>query len=100
VLVDSLLESSGSAQRILKETLRPLVTYDTSRKGALIETLRAYLGTRMSIAKSAAVLFVHPNTVVYRLRRIKEVCGRDPDDPEDLLVLALALKQADLGLVD
>jgi sugar diacid utilization regulator len=100
VLVDSLLDSSGSAQRILKETLRPLVTYDTCRKGALIETLRAYLGTRMSIAKSAAALFVHPNTVVYRLRRIKDVCGRDPDDPEDLLVLSLALKQADLGPVD
>ena len=30
----------------------------------------------------------------------KEVWGRDPDDPEDLLVLALALKQADLGAVD
>jgi len=35
---------------------------------------------------------VHPNTVVYRLRRIKELSGRDPHDPDDLLLLYLGLK--------
>jgi DNA-binding PucR family transcriptional regulator len=34
--------------------------------------------------------------VVYRLRRIKVVCGRDPHDPDDLLVLSLAMRLADL----
>jgi sugar diacid utilization regulator len=96
VLVDSMLGSSVAAQRILTETLRPLVTYDATRHGALVQTLRAYLDARLNVTKSAATLFVHPNTVGYRLRRIKEVCGRDPDDPDDLLVLALALKEADL----
>lgn len=96
VLVDSMLDSSVSAQRILKETLQPLVNYDASRKAALIDTLRAYVGAHLNITKSAATLFVNPNTVVYRLRRIKEVCGRDPHDPDDLLVLSLALKLADL----
>jgi sugar diacid utilization regulator len=96
VLVDSMLDSSVSAQRILKATLQPLVKYDESRKAALIKTLRAYVDARRSITKSAAALFVNPNTVVYRLRRIKELCGRDPHDPEDLLVLSLALKLADL----
>jgi sugar diacid utilization regulator len=96
VLVDAMLDSTVSAQRILTETLRPLVTYDATRHGALVQTLRAYLDARLNVTKSAATLFVHPNTVGYRLRRIKEVCGRDPDDPDDLLVLALALKEADL----
>jgi DNA-binding PucR family transcriptional regulator len=50
----------------------------------------------LNVTKSAAALFVNPNTVVYRLRRIKELCGRDPHDPDDLLVLSLALKLADL----
>jgi sugar diacid utilization regulator len=100
VLVDSMLGSSVAAQRILTETLRPLVEYDAARNGSLVTTLRAYLGARLNITKAAAELFVHPNTVAYRLRRIKDVCGRDPDDPDDLLVLALALKQADVGLVE
>jgi sugar diacid utilization regulator len=96
VLVDSMLESSVSAQRILKETLQPLVNYDEARKAALVETLRAYVDTRLNITKSAEALIVNPNTVVYRLRRIKEISGRDPHDPDDLLVLSLALKLADL----
>jgi DNA-binding PucR family transcriptional regulator len=96
VLVDSMLDSSVSAQRILEETLQPLVNYDAARNAALIKTLRAYADAGLNITKSAAALFVNPNTVVYRLRRIKEVCGRDPHDPDDLLVLSLALKLADL----
>jgi DNA-binding PucR family transcriptional regulator len=96
VLVDSMLDASAPAQRILKATLQPLLNYDASRKSALIKTLRAYVDARLNITKSAAALFVNPNTVVYRLRRIKEVCGRDPHNPDDLLVLSLALKLADL----
>jgi hypothetical protein len=100
VLVDSLLDASACAQRILEQTLGLLADYDATRNGALIDTLRAYIGARVSITKSAATLYVHPNTVAYRLRRIRDVCGRDPQDPDDMLVLALALKQADLGPVD
>jgi sugar diacid utilization regulator len=96
VLVDSMLESSVSAQRILKQTLQPLVNYDEARKTELTKTLRAYVDARLNITKSAAALYVNPNTVVYRLRRIKELSGRDPHDPDDLLVLSLALKLADL----
>jgi DNA-binding PucR family transcriptional regulator len=96
VLIDSMLDSSISARRLLKETLQPLVSYDAARKATLLETLRAFVDTRLNITKSAETLFVNPNTVVYRLRRIKEVCGRDPHDPDDLLVLSLALKLAEL----
>jgi sugar diacid utilization regulator len=96
VLVDSMLDSSIPAQRILKETLEPLVNYDASHNTALLKTLRAYLSARLNITKSATTLFVNPNTVVYRLQRIKEICGRDPHDPDDLLVLSLGLKLADL----
>jgi sugar diacid utilization regulator len=96
VLVDYLLDSSIPAQRILKATLRPLLTYDAARRTALVPTLRTYLDTGFNMTKSAEALFVNPNTVVYRLRRIKELSGRDPHDPDDLLVLALAMRLADL----
>jgi sugar diacid utilization regulator len=97
VLIDALLHSSAPARRILEDTLRPLVNYDAARRSALVQTLRAYLGARLNLTKSAEVLFVNPNTVVYRLRRIKELCGRDPHDPADLLVLSLMIKLADLA---
>ena len=41
-----------------------------------------------------SALCVHPNTVVYRLRRIKDLTGRDPNDPDDLLLLTLGIKLA------
>jgi DNA-binding PucR family transcriptional regulator len=36
-------------------------------------------------------LFVHPNTVRYRLRRVAEITGRNPADARDALVLRIAL---------
>jgi sugar diacid utilization regulator len=93
VLVDYLLDSSVAAQRVLDDVLRPLVAYDASRQAALVATLRAYLDTRCNVTKAAAFLFVNPNTVVYRLRRIKELTGRDPHNADDRLVLSMALRQ-------
>lgn len=59
--------------------------------GALLETLDAYLEGGGSLEGCARVLFVHANTVRYRLRRISEITGRNPADPRDALVLRIAL---------
>jgi carbohydrate diacid regulator len=45
--------------------------------GALMETLRAYLDSDLDIARTAETLYVHPNTVRYRLRRIADLTGLD-----------------------
>jgi DNA-binding PucR family transcriptional regulator len=60
-------------------------------------TLRAYVDSGFNLTKSAEILHVHPNTVVYRLRRVKELTGRDPHVPEDLLALYLGLKFTELN---
>ena len=96
VLVDHMLRASPHARRILHETLRPLVEYDRTRNAELLPTLRAYLRASTNLTHSARLLTVHPNTVVYRLRRIRELSGRDPHTMEDLQILFLALKLADL----
>jgi sugar diacid utilization regulator len=96
VLVDYMLDASVPAQRILEDVLRPLAAYDRARHTALLPTLRAYVEARFNLTKAAAALYMNPNTVVYRLRRIRELSGRDPHDVDDLLVLVLALKLADL----
>jgi sugar diacid utilization regulator len=97
VLVDHMLASSRVARRILEDVLRPLAAYDASRRTALVQTLRAYLDARFNLTKAAEVLFVNPNTVVYRLRRIKELTGRDAHDLDDVVVLYMALKLGDLA---
>jgi sugar diacid utilization regulator len=96
LLIDHMLEGSAHAQRILEATLRPLSDYDREHGSELLATLGAYVRTHFNITRSAEILTVHPNTVVYRLRRIRELSGRDPHDVDDLIVLALGLKVREL----
>jgi sugar diacid utilization regulator len=96
VLVDHMLRASPHAQRMLTAALRPLLEYDRRHHTELVETLRAYLASGTNLTKSARRLTVHPNTVVYRLGRIRELTGRDPQAVDELLVLFLALKLAEL----
>jgi purine catabolism regulator len=78
--------------------LGPLIKHDTSRKGNLVATLRAYLETGEQ-QQAAQRLRVHPNTLRYRLDRIREISGVDLEDPETRLNLAVALRvQALLGM--
>jgi hypothetical protein len=58
---------------------------------ALIETLAAYLERTGSLEGAARELFVHPNTVRYRLRRVADVTGLTPTVPRDAWSLRLAL---------
>lgn len=92
VLLDHILSSSPRTERLLADAMLPLYDYDTSHGTDLIPTLRAYIGSGFNLTRSAATLCVHANTVVYRLRRIKEISGRDPHDPDDLILLSLGLK--------
>jgi purine catabolism regulator len=78
--------------------LGPLIKHDISRKGNLVATLRAYLETGEQ-QQAAQRLRVHPNTLRYRLDRIREISGVDLEDPETRLNLAVALRvQALLGM--
>jgi PucR family transcriptional regulator, purine catabolism regulatory protein len=77
--------------------LGPLVEHDAARKGSLVPTLRAYLETGEQ-QEAAKRLRVHPNTLRYRLDRIREISGVDLEDPETRLNMAVALRvQALLG---
>ena len=96
VLVDHMLRASPHAQRILMDTMKPLVDYDREHSAALVATLRAYITTGFNLTRSGQVLSVHPNTVVYRLRRVQELSHRDPYDADDLLVLWLGLEVIEL----
>ena len=57
----------------------------------LIDTLAAYLESGSSVEAAARLLFVHPNTVRYRLRRVVELSGLTPANPRDAYTLRLAL---------
>ena len=78
--------------------LGTLVEHDRTRNGSLVGTLKAYLeeGEQQAAARR---LRIHPNTLRYRLDRVREISGAELDDPETRLNLAVALRvQGLLGL--
>lgn len=87
LLPERVLDGDPYAERALLQTVvRPL----RDAGGPLNETLEAYLETGGAVASCARVLFVHANTVRYRLRRVAEVTGLDPAVPRDAHVLRTA----------
>lgn len=59
--------------------------------GALLETVETYLEAGGVLETCARLLFVHPNTVRYRLRKATELTGHNANLPRDALVLRIAL---------
>jgi hypothetical protein len=74
-------------QQLVRDIYRPLVSSGT----ALVETASAFLEQASSLEAAARLLFVHPNTVRYRLRRVAEITGYTPTEPRDAFALRLAL---------
>lgn len=69
-----------------------LMDYDEQTGGNLVETLEAWLDSFGDVAVAAAALYVHPNTLRYRLRRVAEVGGLDLADPEARFAAMLQLR--------
>lgn len=82
----ALLGDTSAAAALEADVMRPLADAGP----ALTETLDAYLDSGGAIEACARQLFVHPNTVRYRLKRIADFTGRDPTVPRDAYVLRIA----------
>jgi len=83
--------------RYSSELLQPLLDYDDSKSGELLQTLRAFLACNASNRLTAERLGVHDNTIRYRLARIGELCKMDPNRFDNLVDLRFALSVHDLG---
>ncbi|AZR72899.1 hypothetical protein BBF96_05540 [Anoxybacter fermentans] len=57
----------------------------------LQQSLEIYFSTNLNISQTARKLFIHRNSVVYRLKQIKKITGLDPTEFEDAIQLKMAL---------
>jgi DNA-binding PucR family transcriptional regulator/putative methionine-R-sulfoxide reductase with GAF domain len=79
---------------VVAEQLGPLVAHEG--RADLLATLRAFVASDGNVAETAAACFVHKNTLRYRLRRLSEVLGRDPAEPDAKFHLRMAIDLVDL----
>jgi DNA-binding PucR family transcriptional regulator len=78
-----------------RELVEPLAQHDRENASFLIRTLRAYFASGESTSEAAERLFLHRNSVPYRLDRISRLTGLDWRDPQARLALKLGLMAMD-----
>ncbi|WP_348787705.1 helix-turn-helix domain-containing protein [Leifsonia sp. NPDC080035] len=88
LLPERALAGDGLARAtLISRIYRPLQAYSAE----LLTTLWCYLDNGRSLEATARELFVHPNTVRYRLKRVSEVIGWDATGAREALILQAAL---------
>jgi len=92
LVLHELHELLHSRPHLLRGRLACLEQTDRTQNTVYIATLRAYFDASGDMMKAAQLLFVHRNTLRYRLRKIQDICGLDLDNPDDRLVAEIQLR--------
>ncbi|NVN00760.1 PucR family transcriptional regulator, partial [Arthrobacter sp. SDTb3-6] len=71
------LTSVAEGQALVQHVLGPVIDYERGRQPDLILTLATYLDNQRSWQKTATILHVHRQTIIYRIRKISELTGLD-----------------------
>jgi hypothetical protein len=102
VLAEDLLPERALAGDVEARRILRLSVYGSLARsgGELLETLDAFFASGGVLESAARALFVHPNTVRYRLKRIGEITGFVPLVPRDAFALRVALAIGRMGARD
>ncbi len=99
--IDNVLLDLATSERALeyaRGVLAPLLESEGVRgRSQLLSTLQAYLAADADTQKTADRLFVHANTVRYRLKTIEELTGRSLQSSNNRTIFTIALRLLDLS---
>ncbi|MFH7818056.1 PucR family transcriptional regulator [Neobacillus thermocopriae] len=91
------LYQNPEMQDIIKSVIEPLVEYNEQRNLDLINTISTYTRYQGNVSQTARALFLHRQSLLYRLRKIEELTGLSLVDPDDLFLLDLCIKTWKMG---
>jgi PucR C-terminal helix-turn-helix domain len=92
-----ILESGGLAERLARSRLAPLAELTPAGRERMEETALAFVQHGGNAAAMARALHLHPQTIRYRLSRLRDLLGDQLDDPGARFELELALRRARLS---
>ncbi len=92
LLFRALISDPDEVRSFYRDTVEPLVRYDNQYRSDLLGTLEEYLASDCNMNATARAIFAHRHTVAYRLERVKELTGLDPQISEDRERLGLGIK--------
>lgn len=88
-MLSSVTDPAG-VEAFMNQQIGPLIEYDRQHHASLVLTLARYFDSGCNYDGAAAALSVHRSTLKYRLKRIRDLLGRDPNDGSARLDLHLA----------
>ncbi len=88
--------SIGEARAMVDRALGPVLRYDAERGTELVRSLTVFLRSNRSWQQAAAELFVHKQTLVYRMRRVEELLGCKLNDTATIAELWPAISARDI----
>lgn len=86
------LEELNQVKEFTRQVIGPLVEYDKQHRSSLVKTMDAYFAHHGNISQTAEALYIHRNTLLYRLERIQELTSHDLNQSNMRLALHLSLK--------
>jgi hypothetical protein len=92
-----LLQGASVVRRIAARRLSPFGSLTPKARERMQETALAYLNHRANAVEMAKALHLHPQTVRYRIARLRDLLGDDLDDPDIRFELEIALRAAPPG---
>ena len=97
--VEALLRelAEGSALEPFRALIEPLIEHDRVRGSDLVKTLKTYFAAGSNASEAADRLFLHRNSMLYRLERIQKLTGLDLKDDRVALALRLGLLANERG---
>lgn len=79
-------------QVLVGDVLGGAISYDREHGAEIVPTLRTWLERGRRTPEAAQALHIHPNTLLYRIRRFEEISGRSLASTESLAEVWLALR--------
>lgn len=78
-------------QEIFDETIGVLEKYDKDNNNNLTEVVKHLINSGFNLAETAKRMYIHRNTLLYKMEKIKEILGKDPREPKLYVKLILGL---------
>jgi PucR family transcriptional regulator, purine catabolism regulatory protein len=85
------LLNQSSSNLLIHNILQPLLDFDCQNDTKLVHTLKVYFSCNYNASQAAKILYLHRNTMLNRLEKIKEILQTDFNNSNENILIYLSL---------
>lgn len=94
------LNNNPDVENLISSTIGKLIDHDQHRNSELVKTLSFYIQNQGQISQTARDLYIHRQSLLYRIQKVESLTGLSLRHPDDFLTLNLCLKLLMMGIGD